>query len=146
MAKRKKKPKSGVESPTSSCVLLCDDVFVSTGKGKHTLSGIIGGVGVSSFPATLGGYVAYVRLSNVYSGGQKILLKLSAADTDQTLMEREEKLPHDSDPLGVYTLVIPVPAFRVTVGGRYIFGAYHNGVPIAVSPIIIQGPPEEIQQ
>lgn len=143
MAKRKKKPKSGVESPTSDCVLLCDDVVQSVGKGKHTLVGIIGGVKVPQFPATIGGYVAYVRLSNVYGGGQKIVLRLSVADTDQMIMETEAVFPPQTDPLGVYTLVVPVPVFRVLVGGRYIFGAYHNTIPIASSPINIIGPEKE---
>jgi hypothetical protein len=143
MAKRQRKPRSGVESPTSDCVLLCDDVVVSQGKNKHTLVGIIGGIGVPRFPAVIGGYVTYVRLSNVYGGGQKITLRFSFAATDETIMETEARFPANSDPLGVYTLVAPIPQFVVAIGGRYIFGAYHNGVPIATSPILINGPVAE---
>jgi hypothetical protein len=143
MAKSRKKRAGGVESPTSDCVLLCDDVIVSQGKHKHTLVGLIGLIGVPGFPAVIGGYVFYVRLSNVYSGGQKIVLRLSSASTDGTVMETEAMLPKESDPLGVYTLIAALPPFVVNEPGRYLFGAYHNGVPIATSPILIQGPTEE---
>ena len=144
MAKSKRKRSGGIESPTSDCVLLCDDVLVSQGKHKHTLAGLIGTILVPAFPAIIGGYVAYVRLSNVYSGGQKVTLRLSLASTDDTIMETVSVLPKESDPLGVYTLIAPIPAFVVHEPGRYLFGAYHNGVvPIATSPILLQGPTEE---
>jgi hypothetical protein len=141
MAKRKKK-KLGLEGPTSDCLLLCDDVLISQGKNKHNLIGLIGGIAVRNFPAILEGYVAYARFSNVY-GGQKITLKLSRGTDDATILEAEVPFPSQSDPLGVYTIVIPVPAFKVEEPGRYLFGAYHNGVPVASSPIIIQGPPTD---
>jgi hypothetical protein len=59
--------------------------------------------------------------------------------------ETEAIFPTDTDPLGVYTLVVPVPVFKVSVGGRYIFGAYHHNIPIASSPINIIGPGQENQ-
>lgn len=145
MAKRRKKPRSGVESPTSDCVLLCDDVLISQGKNKHSLVGVIGTIAVAGFPAVIGGYVSYVRLSNVYSGGQKISLRLSSAKNDETIMEAETGLPVQSDPLGVYTFITPLPLFQITEEGRYLFGVYHNGVPIATSAILVQGPAEEKQ-
>ena len=142
MAKRRKKVAKGhSEPPTSDCLLLCDDVLISQGKNKHSLMGVIGGIGVGGFPAVLHGYVAYARFSNVYSG-QQIAIRFSSAASDEILFEATAEFPEQSDPLGVYTLVIPIQPFVVREEGRYLFGAYHNDVPVAASPIQIQGPPQ----
>src|SRR5438552_10287125 len=83
MAKRKKKSaaKLATEPPTCNCLLLCDDVLVSRRKNKHTLQGVIGAIGVRQFPAVLGVYVAYLRVSNVY-GSQKITVRFEKTRTD----------------------------------------------------------------
>jgi hypothetical protein len=141
MAKRRRK-KAGGEAPTSDCVLLCDDVLISQGTGKHSLLGVIGGITVAGFPAVLGGYMAYARFSNVYAG-QKITLKLISASTEESLLETEISFPAQSEPLGVYTVVTKVPHFIAREPGRYLFGAYHDGIPVATSPIVIVGPPRE---
>lgn len=138
MAKKRKKPKAGLESPTSDCLLLCDDVFISQGKGKHNLVGLIGGIVVQSFPAQIGGYVAYTRFRNVYSG-KKISLRFTSAGTNEALFEIEVAFPEKSDPLGIYTIMSQVPPFVVREAGDYLFGAYDNEVPIALSPIKIIG-------
>ena len=135
--KVRRKAKRG-EAPTSDCLLLCDDVLISQGKNKHSLMGVIGGIGVTEFPAVLAGYVAYARFSNVYSGS-KVEISLISADTEEPLFKARAEFPAQSDPLGVYTLVIQIKPFRVPAPGRYLFGAYHDGVAIATSPIIIQG-------
>lgn len=139
MARRRKK--AAGETPTSDCLLLCDDVLISQGKNKHSLIGVIGAVGVSEFPAILGGYVAYCRFSNVYAG-RRITFRLSRAATDETLLEADAESPAQTDPIGVYTLILPLKAFVVREPGRYLFGAYDHGVPIAESPIQIEGPEE----
>jgi len=136
MAKARKKKRSEAESPTSDCLLICDDVLVSHGKDKHFLQGIIGTIIVRSLPATIGGYVAYVRLTNVYPS-QSISLTFEDADSNEELFRFNANLPQKSDPLGVYTLVLKIPPFGVTHPGRYIFCARHGGVPFAQSPIRI---------
>ncbi len=127
------------EAPTCNCILLCDDVLVSQAKGKHMLNGIIGVILVGGVPAILGGYVAYIRLSNVY-GPQLVTVNLKLARTDDTIFEFDVKLPKEADPLGVYTLVVPIPLFQVAELGRYTFTAWSNQLPLAQTPIMIQGP------
>ncbi len=102
-----------MEAPTSSCLLLCDDVLVSQGRQKHFLQGIIGVVGVTQLPAVIGGYVAYVRLSNVYAS-QKVTINFEEADTQEVLFEFEVGFPEKGDPLGVYTLVASSAVCRST--------------------------------
>jgi len=138
MAKRRKSKSAGLESPTSDCVLLCDDVLISQGKQKHNLIGIIGTIGVMGFPAAIGGYVAYARFRNVYKG-KKVSLKFTSASNDESLFELEIPFPEQSNPLGVYTIVVPIAPFVVKEAGNYLFGAYDNGIPIAVSPINVVG-------
>jgi hypothetical protein len=138
MAKGRQRRRAGGESPTSDCLLICDDVLVSHGKGKHIIQGVIGAIVVRAFPARIGGYVAYVRLSNVYGGGQPVHLTFENAATGQELFRFETKLPKRSDPLGVYTMILKVPPFEVSESGRYIFSAKHGGVPFAQSPILIR--------
>jgi hypothetical protein len=135
MAKRKSNP--GTESPTCNCILLCDDVLVSVGKGKHFLQGVIGVIAVTKLPAVLGGYVAYVRVSNVYPA-QVIEIKLERASDGAVLLDARPTFPPHPDPLGVYTFLAPVPPFRVEEPGRHLFTAYHNGVPFAQTPIEIR--------
>ena len=120
-------------------MLLCDDVLVSRRKNKHTLQGVIGAIGVRQFPAVLGVYVAYLRVSNVY-GSQKITVRFEKTRTDQTVFEFEAQLPDQQDPLGVYTLAVDVPPFAVDEAGRYMLSALSDNLPLAQSPIIIQGP------
>lgn len=136
MAKRKPKKKATGEPPTCNCLLLCDDVLVSQGKGKHFLQGIIGAIGVPGLPVMLGGYVAYVRLSNVY-GSQEVTLQLEEAATEEVLFGMNVKLGAQTDPLGVYNLMIPVPPFVVHRAGTYLFTAVHQGMPITYTPIVI---------
>lgn len=139
MAKRKVSRRQGPtpETPTCNCALLCDDVLVSHGHGKHTLSGIIGMIVVRALPAALGPYVTYVRISNVY-GDQKVTVNLEHADTFEAVFEFEATLPQPADPLGVYTLMVRIPPFSVSEAGRYMFNAKSGGVPLAQSPIMIQ--------
>ena len=143
----KRRRKKGAVAPTVNCLLLCDDVLVSRGKDKHFLHGVIGGIGVASLPAPLGGYVAYVRFSNVH-GEQKVRLTFEHAGDGESLFEIEASFPAQSDPLGVYTLVIPVPPFEIREAGRYMFTASHGGVPLAQSPIEIRlaRPPQQEQK
>ena len=129
------------EHPTCNCALLCDDVLESKGRGKHNLIGIIGAILTPQFPAVLGGYVAYVRLSNVY-GRQKVTIGLDDTASDEKVFEGGIDLPDIKDPLGGYTLVPPIPGFRIERPGRYMFSVKSGGIPLAESAILIQGPPE----
>jgi len=138
----KKRPSRGRQvapndPPTCNCALLCDDVIESRGRGKHTLVGIIGVIHVRQLPARLGGYVAYVRLSNII-GSPKVRIGLDEAATNEEIFGGNVPLPSRNDPLGVYTLIIPVPAFQIERPGRYMFSVKSDGVPLAESPIMIQ--------
>jgi hypothetical protein len=117
-------------------------VLISQGKAKHFLQGIIGTIVVPALPAVIGGFVAYVRLCNVYDG-QSISLTFENAGSAEILFRFDAELPARSDPLGVYTMILPIPAFEVHERGRYIFSAMHRGIPFAQSPILIVAPPEE---
>lgn len=133
MAKRKKAVKA-TEAPTCSCLLLCDDVVVSHSQGKHTLHGIIGGICVPELPAVVGNQVAYLRLSNVYPP-QKVMVSFEHAETGQELWEFQAEFVPPLNPLQILTLVTRVPPFTISVPGRYILKANHDGVPLAQVPI-----------
>jgi hypothetical protein len=126
-------------------LLICDDVLVSQGKGKHFIQGVIGTIVARSFPAVIGGYVAYVRLSNVYPKA-KLRIALVSADSDDEIFAFDVQADEKADPLGVVTLIIPIPPFTIDHPGRYIFCGKHDGVPFATTPISIIAPtqpPEE---
>jgi len=143
MAKRRKNAGKGhVEAPTSSCLLICDDVLVSTGKNKHFLEGVIGAVGVASVPAVVGPYVAYIRLSNVY-GGQEIVLSICNATDDEEVFRVMATSSEKSDPLETHTIILAIPPFEIRETGRYIFSASHGGVPFAQSMITIVVPEQK---
>jgi hypothetical protein len=109
---------------------------MSQGKGKHFLQGIIGAIGVPELPAIIGGFVAYVRLSNVYTG-QNVKLTFENAQ-GEALFEISPPFPSQADPLGVHTLIIGIPPFPISEAGRYMFVANHGGIPIASSPVAIR--------
>jgi hypothetical protein len=132
MPSRRRQPPP--EPPTCNCVLLCDDVATST-RGKHTLVGIIGVIGSSSFPAWLGGYVAYVRLSNVYAS-QTVRICLERAEDREEVLALDVQL-NQPDPLGVCTVMVVLPPFRIDRPGRYLFQVRSEGIPLAESPIRI---------
>lgn len=127
--------------PTCNCIMLCDDVLMSA-KNKHTLAGVIGVIGVAHVPATLGTYVAYIRISNVH-GTQRVRVGLedpAGAPVFQFVAE----LAGAQDPLGVHTLVVPIPHFEVKSAGRYYFEARSDsGSFLAGTPILINDLSEE---
>jgi len=142
MAKRKGKartPARPTEDPTCNCALLCDDVLISQGRGKHSLEGVIGAIAVTELPAVIGGFVTYVRLSNIYRD-QVVSVSLDHADTGESVFEFEATLPSKTDPLGICTLIVPTPTFEIRSAGRYIFAVKSRGVPLAQSPINILTP------
>lgn len=120
------------ETPTCNCVLLCDDVHMSA-RGKHTLVGIIGLVAVPRLPAIVGGFVAYVRLSNIY-GTQRVRISLEDPRASTPAFEFDAPL-QQRDPLGVYTVIAPIPPFAVQSAGRYAFQVESRGEILAQSPI-----------
>lgn len=134
MAKRPTRRKPAPEMPTCNCVLLCDDV-VTSAHGKHNLIGVIGTIAVPRVPALIGGYVTYVRLSNLYPR-QSAHIELERTE-DRVVIFRFEVRLEQADPLGVYTLVAVVPPFPVERTGRYMFQAVAGGIPLAQSPIQI---------
>jgi hypothetical protein len=142
MARKKAKKNGGLEAPTSSCILLCDEVIVTHAQDKHVLQGIIGVIGVPSLPAVLGGYVAYIRLSNVY-GSQKVTVQFEDAESGATLFAFDAEFPAQSDPLGVYTLIVRIRPFAVEKAGRYLFSVIYGGLPIASTPVMILQPPNQ---
>jgi hypothetical protein len=133
-----------LETPFCNCLLLCDEVLQSVAAHKHILHGIIGVIRVPTVPVTVGPVVAYLRLSNLY-GAQEITVRLFHPDDDEPVMEFRVQSPAQPDPLGVYTLVVPIPAFGIEKPGRYIFEASAAGHEMASSPILVVGPSEAHQ-
>ena len=141
MAKKKITPDIA-SPPSSSCLLICDDVLMGAAKGKHFLHGVISEIVVPRLPCVLGPYAAYVRLSNVH-GGQKITLSFCRlAESDDELFKFEATSPERSDPVAAHTIILPIPAFVVKRPGRYIFEASHGGVPFATNAILINSVPK----
>lgn len=137
MAKKSKRKKAATAgTPTCNCLVLCDDVVVSHGRDKHNLMGIIGTLAFPALPAITGGFVAYVRLSNVHTQ-QRVTVGLEEAESEAPLWEFAAELVNRNDPLAVHTLVTKVPPFRIERPGRYLLKAKHNGVPLAQTPIIV---------
>jgi hypothetical protein len=136
MGTKEIKPDS-VAPPSSSCLLLCDEVMRGTAKNRHVLHGVVSEIFVPSLPTILGPYAAYVRLGNVH-GGQKIALSFCRAADDEELFRFEATSPTESDPLDTHTLILPIPPFKIKKPGRYIFRALHAGVPFATNSITVQ--------
>jgi hypothetical protein len=135
----KKTTPAAAEAPTSSCLLLCDDVLVSYRGGKCTIQGVIDRIRVSALPAEIGPFVAYVRLSNVYRR-QRLFFDLMCLSTNEKVLRINAISPKASNPLMTHTLVIPLPRFAVTDAGRYSFTASHGGAPFAQSLVVIETP------
>jgi hypothetical protein len=146
MAKKgRSKSRAGTaEPPTCNCILLCDDVVISQGKGKHTLHGVIGTIVVPGLPAVLSafpnGYVAYVRVQNVY-GNKMLEVTLDEAASGDPVFKFRADLPDKKDPLDVYTVCVPVIPFVIERAGLYWFTARCDGGILAQSPIRIVAPP-----
>lgn len=140
MAKRPQgRLKKQVAQVTCSCLVLCDDVVISHARGKHTLAGIIGGIGVAQLGAMAGPYVAYVRLSNVHTD-QRVTVGLERP-SGTLLWEFEAQLVNRNDPLAVHTLIAHIPGFLVDEPGRHMLIARHENVPVAQAPIEVMIPP-----
>lgn len=137
MARQRRSKGSLPESPTCNCVLLCDDVIISQGKGKHTLVGVIGTIGVAGLPAVLAGSVAYIRIQNVY-GSQRLVARFEFAKDNRTLFEFEVELTGDPDPLNVFNIIVPIRPFKVLEPGMYWFSILSGGAVLAQTPILIQ--------
>lgn len=140
MAKRrgKKSEKNEIEPPTSDCLLLCDDVLASKRTGKHNLIGVIGTIVTPKLPHEIGGYVAYIRFANVYSGQKIVLTFKPASDEASPLFQIEFETPNNSNPLSIATLQFKIPMFVVECDGRYKFQAEHAGVPFVSTTIMIR--------
>lgn len=135
MAKRKPKPQP---QPTCSCLLLCDDVVISHAQEKHALHGVIGAMAVPKLPAVLGGFVVYIRLSNVHATQTvNVMFKPAKDEPDAKGLWELVAQVIQRDPLEVSTLIARVPPFQVTEAGRYIVTAEHGGVPLASIPVTI---------
>jgi hypothetical protein len=135
--KRPKRHKRGIpETPTCNCILLCDDVVISQGKGKHTLQGVIGAIVTPRLPSELGGYVAYIRVQNVY-GNKMLVVSLDEASTGEPVFAFQAGFPDKKDPLDLYTICVPVKTFRVHQAGLYWFTVRCDNEILAQSPIRI---------
>ena len=140
MAKKKKRaggnrPEEPVtEAPTCSCLLLCDDVVVSTAQDKHVLQGVIGSFGLPTVPLVAGNFVAYLRVSNLYPG-QRLSVRFENASSGEILFEFEASFVSQKDPLEVHTLVSRILPFEVKEFGRHILSAVYNGMPVAQTPV-----------
>lgn len=143
--KRPKATKGTAEAPTSSCLLLCDDVLMSVGKSKSILQGVVDYIAVPSVPAVVGPYVAYVRLSNVYAHAE-IVLRFCHVDSDDEVFSLNARAPEGSNPLGTHTLILRLPPFPVSEVGKHTLQALHGGIAFAESPIMIVIPTAEENQ
>ena len=146
MAKKKRKqiPQIGVSvPPTCSCLLLCDDVIISHAHNKHVLQGVIGVLTVQKLPWVVGGFVVYMRLSNVHAK-QTVKVKFSHGDSNDVLWELVAEVIQQ-DPLQVNTLITRVPPFPLTKDGRYIVSAEHDGIPLASIPVIVHNLAVELE-
>ena len=121
--------------PTCSCLLLCDDVVISHAHDKHMLQGVIGAIAVPALPSKLGGFVVYMRLSNVHAQ-QNVIVKFEHAASGDVLWELAA-IVIQQDPLQVNTLVTRVPAFDISKDGRYMVTAYHGSEILAQIPVIV---------
>jgi hypothetical protein len=138
MAKRKPRPTPKLpESPWCNCVLLCEDVQMSA-HGKHTIERVIETVEVSRLPITIGPFVAYVRISNIYQQ-QLVRLSLYRAHDNAEVIGLDVELNSNS-PLGVTTLIAPTPPIPIDASGRYLFEVRYQGVTMAQTPIQIVEP------
>lgn len=143
MAKKKKRGGAGgepegqvTEAPTCSCLLLCDDVVISTAQDKHVLQGVIGSFGLPAVPAVAGNFVAYLRVSNVYPS-QRLSVRFENAASGEILFEFEASFVSQKDPLEVHTLVSRILPFEVKEFGRHILSAVYNGMPVAQTPVYV---------
>ncbi|HVS73159.1 MAG TPA: hypothetical protein VHQ47_18030 [Phycisphaerae bacterium] len=140
MAKKRKpagsRPDPLSEAPTCSCLLLCDDVVISTAQDKHVLQGVIGSFGLPAVPAVAGNFVAYLRVSNVYPS-QKLSVRFENASSGEVLFEFEAQFVSQKDPLEVHTLVSRIYPFEVKEFGRHILSAVYNGMPVAQTPVYV---------
>lgn len=140
MAKRKKKAtKNTSEAPTSSCLLLCEDVTVSLRNNLHTLHGVVSEMFVPRVPTMSGVGVAYIRFSNVYAN-QQIVLTIEHAETQKRVYIFPTQAPPDSDPLGNIVIILRIPPFEISHSGRYIFSANHNDISFAECVITVRAP------
>jgi len=136
MAKKKVKKDRVPVAPTCSCLLLCEDVVVSHGTDKHMLQGVIGQITVPSLPTTLGGFVVYIRLSNVHAK-QTVKVRFEHADSGEVLWELVAEVINQLDPLQVHTLIARVNAAKIEQAGRYILSANYDGLPVAQTPVLV---------
>ena len=137
MPKRQPRKKKRTESPTCNCLLLCQDVTESKATGKRVLHGIIEVIRATNFPVTVGPFVGFMRLSNVY-GQQEVRVSFERAETGESLFEFVATTHPKADPLGVVTSVVPIMPFTIDEPGRYIFSATHDALEIASSPVFFQ--------
>jgi len=145
MAKRKKPIKPPEEAPTSSCVLLCQDVTISVVAGMHTLHGVVSEMHAPSLPITAGAGVVYVRFSNWYSS-QEIILRFMHIETEEVVFQLGARSPAGSNPLADNPIIIRIPPFVLTRAGRYSLGALHHDLVVAESVITVFGLDETTEE
>jgi hypothetical protein len=133
MAKKKVQP-SEAEPPTSSCLLICEDILVSPSRDKHYLQGVISKIVVPKLPVTIGPLAAYVRLSNVY-GSQQIEIAFSGGGEDKPIFSFVATSPPSSNPLETQTIMLGLPVIKLKKPGRHVFSASHGGVPFATTNV-----------
>ncbi len=119
-----------MEPPTSSCLLICQDVSSGIIDARHVPTGIVDRIRLGDTPAMVGPLAAYIRLSNVYPA-QEISLTFARSGTDDELFRLGARSPSNSDPLETHTLVLPIPPFEIGMAGRSVFQALHAQVPFA---------------
>ncbi len=127
MAKRstKRVTKQTAESPTSSCLIFCENVTISLVNNLHTLHGVITEMVMPDLPSFTGAGMVYMRLRNLYAN-QQFSLKFKRLDTLDTLFEFAAQSGSNADPLGNHIIILRIPPFEMPESGRYAFSAEHG--------------------
>jgi hypothetical protein len=129
-------PPDSARPATCNCALLCDDVLQSHIKGKHTLVGIIGAIVTPSVPTAFGPCMCYVRLANLVTA-KTIVVSLEHADSAEEVLSFQVDVPEQDHPLGVCTIVAPLPPMALDKAGPYLFSVKSDGFLLAQSPIAV---------
>lgn len=126
-----------LDPPRCNCLLLCDDVLESKGRGRHFLHGVIGRIAVAQLPAAFGPTVAYVRLHGLQEG-QKMQIRFDHLETSDTRLDIGFEIGGKPDPDDVHTVMVPIPPLAVEHAGRYVLSVLHDETVILFTPIDVE--------
>ena len=118
---------AAAEAVTCSCLLLCEEVLVSSARPRHFVQGVISGISAAGPLAPAGPLAIYARVSNVYPGARLQIRFAHGDERSDPLFRFNVAFPDaggDTDPLMMRTFILRVPPFALPAGGRYILSAW----------------------